>query len=89
MELIVKTEKSCKQCGITNKTTELYYCPKHKNIFCLNCMTKGQKALRFSDAVHCKNKYILGEFFGKRLYSIDDDCIYHKIPIIEQKEVGK
>lgn len=86
-------ERFCISCNASNSgndAVDLYYCPKHKKIFCIYCMTNKSKVNQFHEVVHCHKTYFLSEFYNKDMDKYDPikhDCIYEKIPILEKKEV--
>ena len=82
----------CKASNCGENSVPLYYCPKHKKIFCLKCMTRGSKVNNFNEVAHCHRFYFLGEFYNKEVGKYDPvkhDCIYERIDIIEDKEKCK
>ena len=87
-QVIVKSLKFCVTCGISNKDTDLYYCPKHKKAFCFDCYTCcGKKAPKIDETVRCHRSWYNGTFNNMSYYNpIQDDCILEKLPKLESNE---
>jgi hypothetical protein len=86
MAIKVKTVKECKNCHITNKEVTLYYCRRHKNFFCRECLISKKRDPRFTEVQHCHGQYFLGEFFNARAFNeIEHNCIYEMIPVLEEE----